>query len=355
MPGLLSRSSARRAVVPSLAIAGVGAAVALAAAVPAGAAAPSHHSRAEHHRSAEHHRHASHHMKHLSVKGLVADRHGRTVTVFAKSAKAGETTHHNRRVKLTFARSVHARVKMPVGDRIRVAGVGHASRDHFTIVRHNDETVTAAPASLFFGTVQAINGNLLTVSERDRDNGDHERGGDRHRGHDGMDNDARTVAHDHGGDGGNSGPGHRITVDDSNADITVAAQIFGFNNAPAFVRGDITAIDGNNVTVGDDDNQGDDVAHHHSDGGDDNDDAITVSLAGVPLVVNGDSGASVSDLSVGDKLVLLGSFDSSGGFTPSMGFAFNGDDNQPCGHNDDNDQGDDHGHHDGGDDHGHDG
>jgi len=65
-----------------------------------------------------------------------------------------------------------------------------------------------------------------------------------------------------------------------------------------------------------------------------------VSLAGVPIFLNGDGNTTTGDLSVGDKLVMLGSFDASGNFTPAVAFAFNGDDDHPCGHNE---PGDDHG------------
>jgi hypothetical protein len=317
-----------------------------------------------------HHHEAGRHMRHLSVKGLVTAHHGRTVTVFAKRAAAGSWRRHDDRIKVRFARSAHARVKMPVGDRIRVSATGRAHGHHFIVMRHNDENVTPAPASLFFGTVDAINGNELTVGEHDRDNGDNESGRDQRHGDDGPGDDSRTVAHDGGpGGGDNSGRGHRITVDDSAAAITVdgstgtplavgdtvavlgeashdtivAAQIFGFTNAPAFLRGDITAISGNNVTVGDDNDGNDNDRAAADDHG--NDDAVTVSLAGVPTFLNGDPGAAASDLAVGDKLVLIGSVDSTGTFTPTMAFAFNHRDDNPCG---DNDNGDDHGHDGGG-------
>ena len=124
----------------------------------------------------------------------------------------------------------------------------------------------------------------------------------------------------------------------------VAADIFGFTNAPDFVRGDITAINGNTVTVGDDNNghhggdDGDDAtpSRHGGDDGDD-DAAVTASLTNVPLVLNGTLGATAADLTVGDKLVLIGSNDTATGvFTPDIGFAFNSDDQHPCGHNGDN-------------------
>jgi hypothetical protein len=335
----------------------------MAAAVPATAApqhAPSHHA-ASHQRGSAHHKTARHHLKHMTVKGLVAAHHGRTMAVFAKTAKVGASTRHNQRFKLTFARSTHARVHMPVGDHIRVAAVGRAHGHHLTILRHNDETVSPAPASLFFGTIDAINGNLLTVSESDRDDGDNEFGDD--HGHDGNNDAARMSPADHSpggpGDGGPGSSGHQITIDDSHAAITVdgstdtplavgdtvavlgeashdtvvAAEVFGFSQAPAFLRGDITAINGDTVTIGGDNNHGDKVADDH---GGDNDQSATVSLTGVPLVLNGDAGATTSQLMVGDKLIVIGTTDSTTGeLTPELAFAFNGNDDNPCGHNGD--------------------
>lgn len=334
MPGTprrLAELSARRALIPSLAIAGVGAAVAFAAAVPATAvAATAHHATSAHHVSSKHHN------SHLMVKGLVAGHHGRTVTVFAKTAKVGTTTRHNERIKVKFARSAHGRTKIPAGNHIRLVATGTASRHVFRIRHNHDETVTAAPAMLIFGTVQAVNANLLTISENDRDNGDH---------HDGGDNGGEH----HGGDGDERG--HQVTIDDTTATITVdgasgtiavgdtvavlgeatdntvvASTIYAFTEAPSFMRGKVQAVNGDNVTLKDDGN------------------TSTVSLTGVPLALNGDVGATPSELMVGDKLLVIGPLDTSTGqVMPEIAFAFNHHDDHPCGDNDE------HGHH-GGDD-----
>lgn len=360
---------------PSIAAVGVGAAVALAAAVPMiGAAAATHRTPASHHRSER--------AEHVAMRGLIAAHHGRNVAVFAKRVSVGATTAHNTRVTVTFARHVHTAAHHTVGNRIRLSAIGRMSGNRITVLRHNDEVVQPAPASLAFGVIDAINGNVLTLSMRNHDDGDHGSGRDQR---DGDDNDARPADHSPGGpgDGGNSGPGHSVAVDTTNATITVdrstgtalavgdtaavlgeydngeivAADVFGFTNAPDFIRGTVTAIDGDNVTVGDDDHHrghggGDDHATpaHHGGGDDGNDETVTASLANVPLALNGSLGAKASDLTAGDKLILIGTNHAgSGGFTPEVGFAFNGDDHHPCGHNGDN--GDDHGH-DGG--HGHD-
>jgi hypothetical protein len=76
-------------------------------------------------------------------------------------------------------------------------------------------------------------------------------------------------------------------------------------------------IDGDNVTLCDHGNQ------------------TTVSLTGVPLALNGDIGATSSQLTVGDTLLVIGALDSeSGEITPDAAFAFNHRDHHPCGDND---------------------
>jgi hypothetical protein len=354
---------------PSITALGIGAAVAVAAAIPAAGAAATHHAPTS--------RHTSEHARHVAVTGLIAAHHGRSLAIFAKKVTAGATTAHNKRVTVSFARDVHSDARHTVGNRIHLSAIGRMSGSHITVLRHNDETVQSSPASLAFGVIDAINGNFLTVSMQNHDDGEHHSGRDQN---DGDDNDnARPADHSPGGpgDGGdNSGPGQSVTVDATNAVVSVdgstgtlavgdvvailgeynngevvAADIFGFTNAPDFVRGDITAINGNTVTVGDDNDghqgDGDDSATPARHGGDDgNDDvSVTASLTNVPLALNGTLGATTNSLTVGDKLILIGSNDSATGvFTADIGFAFNSDDHNPCGHNDDgNDHGGDNG------------
>lgn len=342
--------SAPRAIMPSLAIAGIGAALAVAAAMPAAAIAS-----APHHASSAHHVSSTHHNQHLVVKGLVAGHHGRTLTVFAKTTKVGAKTKHNQRIKVTFARSAHGRTKIPTGDHLRLAATGTASKHHFTIRHNNDETVTPAPATLIFGTVAAVNANLLTISENDRDNGDQHDGGQQDGAHHGGGGDDATPA-DHGpgggdgsGDGHGDGHGHQITVDDTTAAITVdgaagtiavgdtvavlgeatadtvvASTIYGFTTAPAFMRGEVNDVNGNIVTVRD------------------NGDTSTVDLTGVPLALNGDVGSTPSQLVAGDELLVIGTLDSNTGqITPEVAFAFNQQDDHPCGDNNGHDGGGD--------------
>jgi hypothetical protein len=359
MAGTFRRRSERnapRALIPSLAIVGVGAAVAFAAAVPGAAVASApHHAMSTHHASSPH-ASAKHRDRRLVIKGLIAGHRGRTVTVFARTAKVGVKTRHNERLRVTFARTAHARSKLRVGDHISIAATGTVSGHHVTIRHDRDEMVTPAPATLLVGTVDAVNANVLTVSENDRDNGDHHDGDDNDNdGGRGGDNDGISPA-DHSpggpGDGGNGGgQGHQVMIDDTNATITVngasgtiavgdtvvvlgeatdntfvASTVWDFTTAPAFMRGEVKAVSGDDVTIRDDGN------------------TSTVSLTGVPLALNGDVGATPSQLVEGDKLLVIGPFDATTGqVTPELAFAFNDNDNNPCGDNDGQDHDGGHG------------
>jgi hypothetical protein len=343
--GRRAEPSAPRALVSSLAVAGIGAALAIAAMPAAATAAPQH-------ATSMRHAHSAPHSKHLIIKGLVASHHGRTLTVFAKTAKVGSKITHNERLKVTFAPSAHGRTKIATGDHIRLDAHGIASRHDVTIRHDDDETITPSPATLIFGTVNVVNANLLTISENDRDNGGHQDGGDHDGdGDGGGDDNARVSPADQGPGGGGSGDGHghQVMVDDTTSTITVdgaagtiavgdtvavlgeatdntvvASTIYAFTTAPAFIRGEVNAVSGDNVTLRDNGN------------------TSTVSLTGVPLALNGDVGATTSQLVVGDKLLVIGTLDTSTGqITPEDAFAFNHHDDNPCGDNDGNEHGGD--------------
>jgi len=372
------RRNRRQVALAIVAVAGAGAAIAISAVPTVATAAP----RAVSH----HHHHVRHHAKKLHIVGLVAAHHHRTVTVFAKTARAGAKTRHNQRIHVTFSRHVRAHTRIPVGNKIRITARGRAHSHHFFVTGHNSESVSSAPASLLFGTVSAINGTQLLVSEHARDNGDSQDGNDNQsgdsqgsgsgdsqgsgsgdsQGGSGGGGGGDNIAGDHGSGGsGDStdGDSHTIAVDDSTATIivdggsgplavgdtvailgeftdntVVASTIFGFSNAPDFIRGDVVSVSGTSVTLG----SGDDNEQSDLQAGDDSEDGesnLTVDLADVPLALNGSS-ATPADLTAGDKIILLGTTDpETGQFTPAVAFAFNSSDNNPVGDN--NDQGDD--------------
>jgi uncharacterized Zn-binding protein involved in type VI secretion len=335
-----------RTLAPTIALAGIGAVLAVAAAVPA-AATGSHQASSAHHAADRHS--SRHHERRLLVRGLVAGHHGRTMTVFARTAQVGARTRHDERIRIVFARSAHGRTRIPTGDHLRLSATGIAHKHVFWVRHDHDEMVTTARATLFFGTVTAVDGHLLTVAENDRDDGDHHDGEDNdgHRHRHGDNDEVSPADHSPGGpgDGDHDGndDGHRITIDDTSAAVTVdgmsgsitvgdsvavlgeaanntvvASTIYAFTTPPSFRRGKVQQVAGDNVTF-------------RKDG-----DSTTVSLAGVPLALNGDVGATPNQLMTGDKLLLIGPLDAdTGQVVPDVAFAFNHHDDHPCGDNDD--------------------
>ncbi|HTW20036.1 MAG TPA: hypothetical protein VME70_07490 [Mycobacteriales bacterium] len=340
MPTAFQRHSRLGTAIPTLGVAGFSLAIAIAGAVPAGATtAIPRHEASTHSALGRHHG-----RKELVVKGLVASHHGQKVTVFASSERLGTKTRHDKRIKLTFAHTSHRRVH--TGDHITLVARGTGGWHKFRVSHRDQETVSPAPAALLFGSITAINGTDLTVSVNDLDNGSHHRGWGHGRGHGSQGEDATPAHHgpgggEGGGEGGHHGHhGHQVTIDDSEAMIlvdgtagtlavgdtvavlgevtnctVVAADIFAFSSKPAFELGWVVSVNGENVKL-------------NSRGR-----TTTVSLAEVPLAINGDLGADPSQLNRGDKLLIVGTVNpESGAIIPDVAFAFNHHDHHPCGH-----------------------
>jgi hypothetical protein len=320
----------------------VGAALALTAAAPA-TAAPHASSHAAQHKAVAHQ--ATRKTHKFAVSGLAKSHHGRTLTLFATTEKVGGTVRHNRKVSITFAHGVRGKIKVTKGNHVHLVARGVGDFKRFTVHHNDDETVGTNPATLLFGTITQESGSLLVVAENDRDNGDHQDGDNDGDGGGHGGDDVRSHDHGPGGGGGDDGDhhdGHKIVVDTSSAstvdldgsagvpavgdevavlgevsnDTVVANAVYGFSTPQSFLRGEVRTISGSTVAV---------KAHG---------DTVLVNLDGVPLVVNGTTGSSTSDLTVGDKLLVIGSFSmTDNSFTPDLAFAFNGHDDHPCGHN----------------------
>lgn len=99
---------------------------------------------------------------------------------------------------MSFALHVRTAAHHTVGNRIHLSAIGRMSGSRIAVLRHNAEAVQPSPASLAFGVIDAIDGNLLTVSMQQRDDGEHERGAD----HNGGDGDGDGDDGDHGHHGG---------------------------------------------------------------------------------------------------------------------------------------------------------
>ncbi len=330
-----------QSIIALAAVAGAGAAIALSAA-PAAASSSAPRLASAHHHSSGRHRHASR----VHIVGLVAAHHRHSLTVFARTATAGATTQHNQRLHISFARNVHARTHVPVGDMVTINALAKVHGHSLVIVRHNSESVSSSEATLLFGTVTAINGTELMVSEHARDNGDNEDGNDSQDGNNQGDGDRHSIAVDDSeatiivDNGANPlAVGDTVAILGEVTDNTVVAEaIFGFSTRPAFLRGEVVSVNGNSVTVatGEDGMNRDSLARDRGPG-DDGNTTSTFDLSDVALALNGSS-ARPSDLVPGDKIILLGPANpETGQVVAEVAFAFNGHDNHPA----DDNQGED--------------
>jgi hypothetical protein len=248
---------------------------------------------------------------------------------------------------------------VPLGDVVHLRGLGRLTHHRLMLVHRSHESVDSSEATLLFGTISAINGNELLVSEHARDDGDSEDGNDSQGGGDSSGSGDLVTSRSRGSDDGDS---HVITVDDSTATIivdngsnplavgdtvailgevtdntVVAEAIFGFSTRPAFLRGDVVSVAGSSVTVstGDDGQDGEGSGSGPADGGWEGDGGSTQTfdLSDVPVALNGSS-ARASDLVAGDKIIVIGPTNpETGQIIPEVVFAFNGHDDGPVGDN----------------------
>ncbi|HEY2272585.1 MAG TPA: hypothetical protein VGH30_07405 [Jatrophihabitantaceae bacterium] len=282
---------------------------------------------------------ATHHSSHHTTRPFVA--HGmlvktsaNSVTVLAHDVHTGRSVAKHEQITVALpsgtkgARTLRKIVKQASsGDRVTVNGraesTGHGPR--FTA---NEVTDHAAPFHLYLGSVTAVDGTTVTVNKADDpsdDQGEDDNGS--------FTVDVSTAAISVDGAAGDLAPGQSVAIlGAENDDTVVATSVWAFTVAPATLFGEVRSVDGTVVTLKTDDDGdqgGDDNAvrsddHGHGHHGDRSD--VSVDLADVPLVLNGNSGATVDQLGEGTRIVLLGSTDpSSGAFTPSMGFAFSHD------------------------------
>jgi hypothetical protein len=113
-------------------------------------------------------------------------------------------------------------------------------------------------------------------------------------------------------------PGQFVAVlGEGDHDTLLAASVYAFSAAPTVTGGEVSAVDGTVVTFGEDDT------------------STSLDLGTATLVINGNPGGTVDQITPGNRLVVIGSTDGTGTFTATMAFAFNSGDRGPVGENDD--------------------
>lgn len=299
----------------------------LLAAGPASASSPQmlahHHPTARQHPNA----HPAPHPKgqHFAAQGLVVSASGSAVVVLAHTVTDRGGIRHNTLITVAVgAKHPHApraavagpaSPALVVGDRVDLSGVetGSGVSATFTatqVVQHPQ------PAQLFLGTVTAVSATLITVTTAVTGS---DGGGDTGDGSATFTADVTNAAVTVDGAPGTLTVGQSVAIlGEGTHDTVLAATVAAFTTAPAVLAGDISDVTGTVVTIGDGDNP------------------ASVDLTGVPLVVNGNPGAAVTDLGVDARIIVLGSTDTTGAFTATLAFGFNNADTNPAGDNPDN-------------------
>lgn len=299
----------------------------------------------------------------ISVQGVIVGRSGRTVQVFARTLSVGRARSTHRLVTLTLparrrsgavgAASVPAGAtsaasrstgagaaggpSLRIGDLISVRGTGRGAGSSIQLGTLQQEVETPAPARLWVGVIAGVDpatGTLTMAWQEQVDGG---------QGNGGQGNGGQGTAR-RAGDGGPDGSGlvvnaaaAAVQLDGAKADPTalaagqtavvlgendhdtvLAASVYAYSQPPSFLSGDVTDVSGTVVTLDADGEPSIDLAP----GG-----------TPVPLLLNGNPGATADQLSVGDKLLVIGT-DTGNGFTPALAFGFNQQDDGPVGTND---------------------
>ena len=286
------------------------AAFALLAAAPADALAATHHSAPR-----------SHAARHFTARGLIVSHTATTATVLVRSLRDGRAVRRNATitVRLTAphrSRQIHAHVTAPAltdGNLLTLAGTatGSGTDEQFDADTAVQQT---APAHVFLGTVTAVDSTLITLTKADRSSDDGNGDGQSTFT---VDVSQAAVTVD-GAAGGTMAPGQFAAVlGEGDHDTLLAASVYAYSAAPALTGGEVSAVNGTVVTMGEDDASTD------------------VDLSTAALVLNGNPGATVDQITSGDRLVVLGRVDGSGTFTATTAFAFNSGDSGPVGENQD--------------------
>lgn len=261
----------------------------------------------------------------FTAEGLVVSSTGSSIVVLARNVSNRGRVDHNKLITVAVApkrqRHPHsASTAKPnagtliVGNLVNLSGTATGSGAAATytatqLVQH------AQPAHVFLGTVTAVNADLVTVAKAATASDDQAENSD---GSGEFTVDVSNAAVTVDGAAGSLTVGQSVAVlGEGVHDLVLAAAVYAFSTTPTVLAGDVTAVNGTQVTIGDSDN------------------GATVDLAGVPLSVNGNPDSATAALGTDTNIVVLGTTDTAGTLTPTLAFAFTSADRNPAGHNPD--------------------
>jgi hypothetical protein len=272
--------------------------------------------------AAGHHRPAA---RPFTAHGLVISHTSSSVTMLATDVRSGRSTTRNTpvTVSLPSRRSKSGKVlsrrlaHLSAGDRISVTGT--KSGDALTAKNFVGQ---AAPFHVYLGTVTAVNGALVTVDKSTAPSDDQN---ESDNGSFTVDTTNATVLVD--GAAGSLAVGQSVAILGSSVmDVVSATSVFAFSVAPAVLTGEVSAVNGTVVTVSKDgqDGEGDGGSQSGEDGGTPPTPPVgtTTDLAAATLIVDGASNATPDTVTVGSRLIALGTDNGDGTFTSTMVFAF---------------------------------
>jgi hypothetical protein len=268
----------------------------------------------------------------IRVQGVIVGHSGRTVRLFADTLTVGHATSGHRVVTVTLpAPGKHAlaaglatagSASLRTGDVLTLAGTGSAAGAALALSSVRQEAEDPAPARAWFGTVSAIDpatGALTLQTQQEADG---------HQAGDGNGPDGATLTVDVSGaavtlDGTTStnealAVGQTVVVlGENHHDTAVGAHVYAYSTAPTVIAGELHSVTGATITIGD----------QHT---------IDLAPGGtpVPLLLNGNPGATTDQLAEGDKILVLAT-STTDSITATIAFAFNDHDNGPCGTNED--------------------
>ena len=263
----------------------------------------------------------------FTAEGLVVSSTGSSVVVLARDVSSRGRVDHNKLITVAVAprhqRHPHVRGAstagpsagtLIVGNLVDLSGTATSSGTTATftatqVVQHTE------PAHVFLGTVTAVNANLVTVTKAATASDDQ---GENSDGSNQFTVDVTNAAVTVDGAAGSLTVGQSVAVlGEGVHDLVLAAAVYAFTAVPTVLAGDVSAVNGTLVTIGD------------------SGDGATVDLAGVPLSVNGNPDSTTAALGPDTNIVVLGSTDTAGTLTPTLAFAFNSADRNPAGANPD--------------------
>lgn len=272
--------------------------------------------------AAGHHRPAA---RPFTAHGLVVSHTASSITMLATDVRSGKSAQHNTpvTVSLPSRRTKSGKVltrrlaHMAAGDRISVTGT--KTGDTLTAKNFVGQ---AAPFHVYLGAVTGINGTLVTVAkaaapsddQNESDNGSFT-----------VDTTNATVLVD--GAAGSLAVGQTVAVLGSSVqDVVYASSVFAYSAAPAVLTGEVSAVNGTVVTVSQDGQDGEGDQSGEGDQGGSTPPAppagTTTDLAAATLIVDGVSNSTPDAVTVGSRLMALGTDNGDGTFTSTIVFAF---------------------------------